>query len=515
MNNKTGKLLLGLDVGTSGVKGILINEKGEKIGLSTAAYPLSTPKPNWVEQDPADWWNATVQVIKKIVSSSGVNPLQIAGLGLSGQMHSLVLLGKDDEVLRPAILWSDTRTDEECREINRMIDQDTLKYSVGNPAIEGFTLPKILWVKRHEPTVFARISKVLLPKDYIRFKLTGTFAMEVSDASGTMMYDVWKRKWSAEILNKLEVPSAWLPSVFESVNICGTISPVVSGATGLSVGLPVAGGGADNTCGAVGNGVINEGQVLASIGTSGVIFAPTTSVKVEQEMRVHTFCHSVPNRWYVMGVMLMAGGALRWYRDTFAQAEMERARLMNMDAYDLIAAEAETIPAGSEGLFFQPYLAGERTPHRSASARAGFIGATIRHTKNHFSRAAFEGITFGMRDSLEIIKSMGVDVNQIRLTGGGAKNKFWNQLQANIYGCEVVLVNASEGPAFGAALIAGTAAGVYIGLEQAVDQTIRIIERIEPDLTLMKCYNEYYGIYSKIFPNLKDSYTTIHKTFRA
>jgi xylulokinase len=330
-----------------------------------------------------------------------------------------------------------------------------------------------------------------------------------------LMYDVWNRKWSAEILKKTSIPTSWLPPVSESVDICGRISAEVSELTGLPCGIPVVGGGADNSCGAIGTGVINEGQVLASIGTSGVVFAPTTSAKVEQEMRVHTFCHSVPHRWYVMGVMLMAGGALRWYKDTFARPEIERARSMSMDVYDLITLEAEKIPAGSEGLFFQPYLAGERTPHRSASARAAFIGATMRHSKNHFSRAVLEGITYGMRDSLEIIKSLGIEIHQIRLTGGGAKSKFWRRLQANIYGTEVALVNTSEGPAFGAALLAGAGTGVYTTIEQAVAQTIRITERIEPDLTLSEHYNEYYRIYSKFFPNLKDSYTTIHKTFRA
>jgi xylulokinase len=514
MNSKDQKTMLGLDIGTSGVKGILIDEKGEMIAVTTANYPLSTPKPNWVEQDPADWWNATVDVIKKITSHPEVSPQRIAGVGLSGQMHSLILLGKNDSVLRPAILWSDTRTDEECMEINQSIGLDVLRRSVANPAIEGFTLPKILWVRKHEPGVFGKIYKVLLPKDYIRFKLTGEFAMEVSDASGTLMYDVWNRKWSNEILKKVSIPVSWLPPVSESVDICGRISREVSQLTGLPIGLPVVGGGADNTCGAVGTGVINQGQVLASIGTSGVVFAPTRTVKVEEAMRVHTFCHSVPRRWYVMGVMLMAGGALRWYKDTFAQAEIEKARSLNRDVYDLIGADAENIQPGSEGLFFQPYLAGERTPHRSASVRAAFIGATMRHTKNHFSRAVFEGITFGMRDSLEIIRSLGIDISQIRLTGGGAKSKFWRQLQANIYGTEVALVNTTEGPAFGAALLAGAGTGVFSSIEEAVDQTIRVIERIEPDLTLVKRYEEYYRIYSKIFPNLQDSYTAIHKTFR-
>jgi xylulokinase len=508
------KLLLGLDIGTSGVKSILINEMGETLASAFADYPLSTPKPNWVEQDPLDWWNATVKVIQKIISSPIISLNQLAGIGLSGQMHSLVILGKNNAVLRPAILWSDTRTDEECAEINRTFDIELLKRTVANPAIEGFTLPKILWVRKHEPDVFNKIARVLLPKDHIRYKLTGEFAMEVSDASGTLMFDVWKRKWSGELLQKLNLPETWLPAVFDSVDVCGRILPEVSKLTGLPVGLPVVGGGADNTCGAVGTGVISEGQVLASIGTSGVVFAPTRTPKVEKEMRVHTFCHSVPQCWYAMGVMLMAGGALRWYKDTFAGEEIEKARVANKDVYDLITVEAETIDAGSEGLFFQPYLAGERTPHRSASARAAFIGATLRHTKAHFSRAVIEGITFGMRDSLEIIKSLGITIDQIRLTGGGAKNKFWRQLQANIYGTEIALVNSSEGPAFGAALLAGAGTGVFASIGQAVEQTIRITERIEPDLTLSERYSDYYRIYSKIFPNLKDSYTTIHKTFR-
>ncbi|MFI5252529.1 MAG: xylulokinase [Bacteroidota bacterium] len=510
MNNR---FMLGLDIGTSGVKGLLIDEKGKTITSAFAGYPLFTPKPTWIEQNPEDWWEATVKVIKEIVENPLVKREQIAGIGFSGQMHSLVLLGKNDEVLRPAILWSDTRTDEECRQINQLIGLDVLRRTTANPAIEGFTLPKLLWVQKHEPQVYEKINRIFLPKDFIRFKLTGECGMEVSDASGTILYDVCARKWSDGILKQFSIPKSWLSPVFESIDVCGKISQDALKLTGLPVGIPVAGGGGDNSCGAIGAGVIHEGQMLAGIGTSGIVLAPINNVRVDPEMRVHTFCHSVPHRWYAMGVMLMAGGALRWYKDTFAQAEVEQARSSNRDVYDVITEGAAKISPGSEGLYFQPYLAGERTPHRSANARAAFIGATLRHTKNHFSRAVLEGVTYGMRDSLEIIKKLGIQIGQIRLTGGGAKSAFWRQLQANIYGSEVAIVGTTEGSAYGAALLGGTASGVFGSIEEAVNQTVSITERIQPDVSLIRQYDDYYGIYSKIFPNLKESYASIRKTF--
>jgi xylulokinase len=503
--------LLGLDIGTTGVKGVLIDERGVSVAIAAVEYPLLTPKPNWAEQNPEDWWNATVLVIQRILSDSRAAPSSIKGIGLSGQMHSLVLLDKGHSVLRPAILWCDTRTEQECKWINGTIGRERMRDLVANPALEGFTLPKILWVRNNEPEIYKRIRTVLLPKDYIRFRLTGEVMMDVSDAAGTALFDVAHRRWAVSLLNQLAIASEWCPPVRESIDVCGKVMPKIARITGLEAGTPVVGGGADNTCGAVGTGVVKEGRVLASVGTSGVVFAHTDSMKVEPKMRVHTFCHSVPGAWYVMGVMLMAGGALRWYRDTFGQQEREEAKMRLGDAYDLMTEAASTIPRGSDGLFFLPYLAGERTPHQSAMARGAFIGATIRHTKAHFSRSVLEGITYGMRDSLEIVKSMGLEIQQIRLTGGGAKSKFWRQLQADIYGHEVALVNTSEGPAFGAALLAGVGSGVYRHVLEATENIVRVTESIAPDPTRAAMYSDWYEIYRGLYPALSETYSAIHR----
>ncbi|RPH37229.1 xylulokinase [bacterium] len=502
--------LLGLDVGTSGVKALLIDESGKTLASATSEYPLSTPHPNWAEQDPADWWKGTIEVIRSILAAPGVRAGDIKGIGLSGQMHSLVLLDKQQRVLRPSILWCDTRTDKECREITEQVGRERLRSLVSNPALEGFTLPKIIWVRNHEPEVYAKIRTILLPKDYIRYLLTGEFAMEVSDAAGTLMFDVARRAWSKDLLGILNVPPEWLPPVFESVDVCGHVTRAIAELTGLREGTPVVGGGADNPCGAVGTGVVKQGRVLASIGTSGVVFAFSDQVRVEPGMRVHTFCHSVPGAWYLMGVVLMAGGALRWYRDTFAQDEMTLARTSGRDVYDILTEGASAVAPGSEGLFFLPYLVGERTPHQSASARGAFIGATIRHTKRHFTRAVLEGITFGMKDSLSIMEGLGVEIQQIRLTGGGAKSAFWRRLQANVYGREVALVNASEGPAFGAALLAGAGTKVYSSLVDAVENAVKVTETIAPDREEAKRYAELFGIYQELYPALSSSFTRIH-----
>jgi xylulokinase len=503
--------LLGLDIGTSGVKALLIDESGKTLASATAEYPLSTPHPNWAEQDPADWWKGTIDVVRSILATPGVRAMDIKGIGLSGQMHSLVLLDKQQRVLRPSILWCDTRTDKECRQIMEQVGRERMRTLVSNPALEGFTLPKIIWVRNHEPEIYAKIQTVLLPKDYIRFMLTGEFAMEVSDAAGTVMFDVARRKWSTDLLGIMGVPAEWLPPVFESIDVCGRITKAIAELTGLQEGTPVVGGGADNPCGAVGTGVVKKGRVLASIGTSGVVFAFSDQVRVEPEMKVHTFCHTVPGAWYLMGVVLMAGGALRWYRDTFAQEEMTLARTSGRDVYDILTEGATAVPPGSEGLFFLPYLVGERTPHQSASARGAFIGATIRHTKKHFTRAVLEGITFGMKDSLAIMEGLGVEIQQIRLTGGGAKSGFWRRLQANVYGREVALVNASEGPAFGAALLAGAGTKVYRNLVDAVENAVKVTETIAPDPEQAKRYAELFSIYQELYPALCSSFVRIHE----
>ena len=492
--------LIGLDIGTTGAKGIVITQEGQTRASAVAEYSLSTPKPNWAEQDPEDWWNATLKVLMSLAASLGPRKSEIKAIGFSGQMHSLVLLDSQAQVLRPSILWCDTRTDVQCKRINETIGEENLRNLVANPALEGFTLPKILWVREHEPEIYNRIAKVLLPKDYIRFRLSGEFATDVSDAAGTLMFDVASRKWSAPVLSQFAIPSSWLPPVFESIDVVGRLNRSMSEMTGLPEGIPLVAGGADNACGAVGCGVVKEEIVLASIGTSGVVLAPSSKPRTDPAMRAHTFCHSVSHMWYVMGVTLMAGGAFRWYRDTFT----------NENGYEQLTEEAATVPPGSEGLFFLPYLNGERTPHRSASARGSFVGATIRHKRKHFSRAVLEGITFAMRDSLEIIRHLGIPIRQIRVTGGGAKSRFWRQLQADVYGSEVAMVNSDEGPAFGAALIAGVGAGVYTSISEAVEGIVSVAETIQPTEE-SSIYDERYQTFISLYPALKNTFEKIHQ----
>lgn len=507
--------LLGIDIGTTGAKTLLINESGETVAQFTAEWPLSTPHPNWAEQNPEDWWNGTVTSIKEVLRLARLKDVgEIKGIGLSGQMHSSVFLDKDNKVLRPAILWCDTRTAPQCKWITEKVGLENLRAWVYNPALEGFTAPKIIWVRDNEPQVYEKVRRVLLPKDYIRFLLTGEQAMDVSDAAGTLMFDVRNRRWSDEFLEAVGIPKDFLPPVLESIDVCGRITRRVAELTGLREGTPVVGGGADNTCGATGTGIVKEGRVLASLGTSGVIFAHTDSVKVDPRMRVHTFCHSVPDKWYLMGVVLSAGGAFRWFRDVLGEMEKQQARSVGQDPYDLLTREAQQAPIGSEGLFFLPYLMGERTPHQSADARGAFIGLTARHEKSCIVRSVLEGITFGMRDSLEIMRQLGLKIEQIRLTGGGGKSPFWKQLQADIYGAEVVTVNTTEGPAFGAAIMAGVGAGVYADLVEAVEDVVKITERIQPNLEAAKRYDEYYRIFVSLYPALKESYDRISELSR-
>lgn len=503
------KHLIGIDIGTSGVKTILVDESGQLVATAFEEYRLSTPRPNWAEQDPADWWQATVNTTRDVVSAANVDVASICAVGLSGQMHSSVMLDEKDEVLRPSILWCDTRTTEQCRWITDTVGEDQLSRWVSNPALEGFTAPKMIWVRDHEPEVFARIRRVMLPKDYVRFRLTGKYGMEVSDAAGTLLFDVQNRRWSKEMIGALGLPEEIMPPVFESVDICGEITDSVAEATGLRAGTPVVAGGADNTCGAVGTGIVSPGLVLASLGTSGVVFAHTDDVKVDPEMRVHSFCHSVPGKWYLMGVSLFAGGSLQWFRNNLGQIESMAGSLAGMDPYELLTREAQQAPVGSEGLVFLPYLMGERTPHKDANAKGAFVGITGRHGRSHMVRAVMEGITFALRDSLEIMHGLGLELRQIRTTGGGARSKLWRQIQADVYGAEVVTVNNEEGPAFGAAVLAGVGAGLYTGVEAACEELIKIETRTEPNTKDQARYEDQYGIFTELYPALKPSFDRI------
>jgi len=506
------RYLVGVDVGTTGAKTILIDERGELVATSLVEYPLHTPRPKWAEQDPADWWRGTVDSIKNVLSKSKVKSEDVIGVGLSGQMHGLVLIDKDHNVLRPAILWCDVRTTEQCHYITEKVGKELLVKSTCNPALEGFTAPKVIWVRDNEPEVYEKAHKMLLPKDYVRFLLTGEIASEVSDAAGTILFDVRNREWSQEVLDRLEISPDLMPPVYESIDVCGRITPKVAKMTGLKSGTPVVAGGADNACTAVGNGIVVTGRTSASLGTSGTMLTPTDVPEVDPDLRAHTFCHCVPNKWYIMGVMLSAGGAFRWFRDTLGDREMELAKAKGVDPYEILTEEAARVDPGCEGLIFLPYLIGERTPHGDANAKGVFFGLTLRHKKEHMVRSVMEGVTYGMRDSLEIISNLGLDVGQITATGGGARSALWRQMQADIYGAEVVTINIAEGPAFGAAIMAGVGTEVYSSIEEATGEIVKVTSSTQPMEDNRKVYEEYYQIYRSLYHALKPEFDNVSAT---
>jgi len=501
--------LLGIDVGTSGTKTLLIDESGKVIVSATDTYPLSTPKPLWAEQEPEDWWRATVSTIRVVLRESGVDPGEIKGIGLSGQMHGAVFLDERNQVLRPSILWCDQRTGAECDWITETVGKEKVVELTSNPVLTGFTAGKIVWLRNNEPENYAKTRKVLLPKDYIRFRLTGEFATEVSDASGTSLFNVTKRQWSDEMLDGAGIPRGWMPKAYESPEISGRITEETAGLAGLKAGTPVVGGGGDQAAGAVGAGVVETGIISSTVGTSGVVFAFADKPVVDPGLRVHTFCHAAPGKWHVMGVMLSAGGSLRWYRDTFADAESAEARAKQVDAYDILSAQAATVEPGCEGLIFLPYLTGERTPYPDPNARGAFFGITLRHDRPHFARAVFEGVAYGLRDSFEILNEMQVPIEQVRASGGGARSEVWRQIQADVTGREHVLINVDEGPAFGVALLAGVGTGVYPSVERACRDAIKVISATRPDPAKKAQYDRYYAVYRSLYPALKEQYRRV------
>lgn len=502
-------LLCGIDVGTTGAKTLLTDEKGNILASVTEEYPLYAPRPLWSEQVPEDWWQGTVKSIRRVLRKARVKGHRVAGLGLSGQMHGSVFLDKNHRVLRPAILWNDQRTAEECAEITKTIGAKRLIRLTCNPALTGFTAPKVLWVRKHEPRIYDKTEKILLPKDYVRFRLTGEFATEVSDASGTLLLDVRRRRWSKPVLDALKIDQALLPDCFESHVVSGKISKVAAKATGLAVGTPVVGGGGDQAAGAVGNGIVTTGVISATLGTSGVVFAFSDEVKTDPLGRAHTFCHAVPGKWHVMGVILAAGGSFRWFRDALGEAEIREAKKRRVDPYEVLCEEATKAPLGCEGLFFLPYLTGERTPHADPHARACWVGITPRTGKPELIRSLLEGATYAMRDSLEIIKEMGIPVKQIRASGGGARSKFWRQLQADVYNHPVVTINATEGPAFGVALLAGVGAGVWKSVEEACKATIKVTSTTRVNKRRAALYERHYQLFRSLYPALKESFADI------
>jgi xylulokinase len=495
--------LVGIDLGTSSVKVLVMDEDGRIAGQATADYPLYTPHPGWAEQEPEEWWQATVQAVKTAVGVSGVRPAELVGLGLSGQMHGSVFLDVNGSVIYPALLWCDQRTESECREIEELVGgRERLLQLTLNQALTGFTAPKILWLRNHEPDRFARTRQILLPKDYIRYRLTGEFATEVSDASGTLLLDISNRWWSSEMLEALGLDAALLPRVLESPEVSGRVTPRVAAELGLPAGLPVVGGGGDQATGAVGMGVVRPGVLSVTVGTSGVVFAPTETPAADIEGRLHTFCHAVPGQWHVMGVTLAAGGSLRWYRDTFGGPEIERAKAEGREPYEYITAQAGTVPAGSEGLVFLPYLAGERTPYPDPHASGVFFGATLRSTKAHFSRAILEGVAYSLKDCLRLVSEAGVPVREVRTGGGGARSALWRQIQADVFGVDLLTVNADEGAAYGAALLAGVGVGVFPDVPSACDRMISVVDKTLCNKELNAEYREFYALYRSLYPAL-------------
>jgi len=492
---------LGIDSSTTSVKALLADEQGQVLGTTLTELSLSTPKPLWSEQNPHDWWDATVSSIRQLLAQTNTKGDEIAAIGLTGQMHGLTMLDKNGEVLRPAILWNDQRTASQCDEIRWFIGRERLIQLTGNDALTGFTAPKILWVREHEPEVFTKTHHVLLPKDYVRYRLTGDYATDLSDASGTLLLDVKNRQWSTEVLKALEIPLAWMPKVYEGTAVTGSVSALAAAATGLKAGTPVVGGGGDQAAQAVGVGAVESGIIALTLGTSGVIFASTDKPFIEAEGRMHAFCHAMPNRWHMMGVMLSAAGSLRWYRDTIAP---------QID-FDTLVNAAATVPVGSEGLLFLPYLTGERTPHPDSLARGGFIGLTLRHTQAHLTRAVLEGVAFGLRDGFELMKGAGLtDIKQVRVSGGGAKSPLWRQILADVLGVELVTVNTTEGAAYGAALLASVGAGVYPDVDAACRQTVKLTGQTRPSAAVAM-YNDYYPRYRALYPALASEFAAMAK----
>jgi xylulokinase len=504
--------LLGIDIGTSGTKTLLCDEAGQVIATALAEHPISTPKPGWSEQNPEDWWQATSKATRAVLRKARIKPADVKGIGLSGQMHGSVFLGNGEDALRPALLWNDQRTAAECDEItSKAGGREKLIDLVANPALTGFTAPKILWVRKHEPKVYAKTKHILLPKDYIRFRMTGEYATEVSDASGTLLLDVVNRIWSMKLLDLLQIDHALMPRLHESPDITGTLHQAGAMALGLVPGIPVVGGAGDQPAGAVGNGIVSSGIVSATLGTSGVVFAHSDTPTRDPKGRVHTMCHAVPGKWCVFGCMLAAGGSFQWFRNQLAHDEIHAAKRRGVDPYELLVAEAEKADPGSGGLFFLPYLTGERCPHPDPCARGGWIGLTTRTLRRDLVRSLLEGVTFGMRDALEIMKEMGIPITQVRASGGGARSAFWRQLQADIYNLPLVITNASEGPAYGVALLAGVGTGVWKSVEEACKRSIRQAEKITPAKRNAARYDPVYGTYRKLYFDLKERFTEISK----
>jgi xylulokinase len=489
-------LFLGIDIGTSGAKAIVCDGDGRIVATALAEYPIYSPQPLWSEQNPSDWWQGAQTAIRDVAKA--VDASQITGIGLTGQMHGSVFLDAQQQVIRPALLWNDQRTAAECTEITARVGATRLIEIAGNPALTGFQAPKIVWLRNHEPANYARLAHVLLPKDYIRLLMSGVAAADVADGAGTLLVDLRRRDYSAEILQKLDINREWLPTLYEGPAVTGHLKADVAAALGLKAGLPIIAGGGDNSAAAIGTGIVKAGAVSSSIGTSGVVFAHSDTIALDPQGRLHTFCHSVPGAWHMMAVTLSAGGAFGWLRNTLRQTG---ATALSYD--DLTKAAAE-VPAGAEGLIFLPYLSGERTPHLDPLARGAFVGLTTRHGVGHMARAVMEGVTFSLRDGIEIMRELGVPTNDVRATGGGGKSALWRQMQADIFNAPVSILAAEEGPAYGAALLAGVGTGHFADVNDAVNRCVRVVATTQPNVDTVAKYNQVYAIYRRMYGHLRD-----------
>ena len=502
--------LMGIDVATTGTKCIIADKEGKIVSSDFHEYPLLAPRPGWAEQNPEEWWKATYAAIKGALQNENIKGEEIDGIGLTGQMHSSVFLDEKSQVIRPAILWCDNRTAKQVDEVHKLFGREKFIQLTCNPVLTGFTLPKILWLKETEPSNYKKIKKILVPKDYIRFKLTGEFASDVSDASGTSVFDVKGRKWSDEVIKKLGLDKNFFPKVYESSEITGKITSEAAKLTGLKVGTPVVAGAGDQAASAISCGIYKEGVMSATLGTSGVIFASTDTAKIAPEGKLHSFCHSVKDKWHLMGVVLSAGGSFKWACDTLGDKEKEDAKKQKASFYYLMDKKAAEVPIGSEGLVFLPYLTGERTPHQDPDAKGVFFGLSLRHNKSHFIRSVMEGVGFALKDSLELMKDLDIAIEEVRLVGGGAKSKLWKGMLADIFGSPIRTLKVEEGAPYGALLLAGIGVGMYEDVEEA-SKVIELGAVQEPNKKNTAVYRDFYLLYRNLYTNLKSSFKELSK----
>lgn len=503
--------LLGIDLGTSGTKTVLFDQAGRPVSAHTVEYPLYQPQNGWAEQNPEDWWQAAKEGIQKVLASSGISPKDIAGVGLSGQMHGLTMLNEAGEVQRPAIIWCDQRTGAQCAEMSRRMGDKEIIRITANPPMTGFTAAKILWVKQNQPDLYKKCAHILLPKDYLRFKLTGEFATEVSDASGMQLMDVPGRRWSPDMLSMLDISESLLPSMHESPDLTGAVHEKAARETGLLRGTPVVGGAGDNAAAAVGTGVVREGRAFTTLGTSGVVYALSNNVSIDPMGRVHTLCASVPGKWTVMSCTQAAGLSLRWLRDTCCAPESAEAKSRSIDPYQVMGEEAEKIAIGAENLLYLPYLMGERSPHPDPDCRGVFFGLSAIHGRAHLTRAVMEGVAYSQAECVDVFREMKVPIREMMACGGGARSTLWRQMLADLYNCPVSTLHADEGPALGVAILAGVGTGVYKSVEAACDEIVKTEKTLDPIPQNNEAYQGYYALYKKLYQVLKPSYKELSK----